>query len=209
MSRQEQATGEETARWHDFGAWLAQTCVDLGYTQAHVACQADISTQSLVSLEHGGFRCYADGPWILPNPRDDTLVSLARLYGVKAEEMFKRVGRYADRPQTKTSLHRRGRASSRQPARGDRIAELEAKFEGIELARGGCQRTSRVAAELAGGYGERLVCFSVLRAGRRAAARRSPHPARRHPGRPHRAAPPPAQSRCVPGPSARRCSPNR
>jgi hypothetical protein len=43
--------------------------------------------------------------------------------------MFKRVGRYADRPQTKTSLRRRGRASSRQPARGDRIAELEAKFE--------------------------------------------------------------------------------
>src|SRR6266545_1645257 len=129
MSRQEQATGEETARWHDFGAWLAQTRVDLGYTQAHVACQADISTQSLVSLEHGGFRRYADGPWILPNPRDDTLVSLVRLYGVKAEEMFKRVGRYADRPQTKTSLRRRGRASSRQPARGDRIAELETRFE--------------------------------------------------------------------------------
>jgi transcriptional regulator with XRE-family HTH domain len=129
MSRQEQVTGAETARWHDFGAWLAQTRVDLGYTQAHVASQADISTQSLVSLEHGGFRRYADGPWILPNPRDDTLVSLARLYGVKAEEMFKRVGRYADRPQTKTTLHRRGRVSSRQPARGDRIAELEARFE--------------------------------------------------------------------------------
>jgi hypothetical protein len=30
MSRQEQATGEETARWHDFGAWLAQKRVDLG-----------------------------------------------------------------------------------------------------------------------------------------------------------------------------------
>jgi DNA-binding XRE family transcriptional regulator len=118
ISSQERATGEETARWHDFGAWLAQKRVDLGYTQAHVASQADISTQSLVSLEHGGFRRYADGPWILPNPRDDTLVSLARLYGVKAEEMFKHVGRYNDRPQTKTSLRRRGRASSRHEATG-------------------------------------------------------------------------------------------
>src|SRR6266700_3577198 len=90
MSSQERATGEETARWHDFGAWL----------------------------EHGGFRRYADGPWILPNPRDDTLVSLARLYGVKAEEMFKHVGRYNDRPQTKTSLRRRGRASRRHEATG-------------------------------------------------------------------------------------------
>jgi transcriptional regulator with XRE-family HTH domain len=125
MSEVEQVPAEETARWRDFGVWLARTRVDLEYTQAYVANRAGISTQNLVSLEHGGFRRRAGGPWNLPNPADDTLKALARIYRVDAAEMFKRVGRYDDRPQTKSGLRHRGRASSRQAERSSRLDELE------------------------------------------------------------------------------------
>src|SRR6266516_6866714 len=68
MSEQEQTPAEEMLRWHDFGAWLTQRRLELGYTQVHVAGRAGISVQNLVSLEHGGFRRHVGGPWILPNP---------------------------------------------------------------------------------------------------------------------------------------------
>jgi transcriptional regulator with XRE-family HTH domain len=121
MSEQAQDRAE-AKRWEDFGNWLAQLRRDNGYTQQAVAAKTSVSTQNLVSLEHGGYRRYADGPWILPNPRDDTLKALAKLYGVDAEELFKRVGRYNDRPQTRSSLRR---VSRRRVERSDRLAELE------------------------------------------------------------------------------------
>src|SRR6266700_1393492 len=62
MSEQEQTPAEEMLRWHDFGAWLTQRRLELGYTQVHVAGRAGISVQNLVSLEHGGFRRHADRP---------------------------------------------------------------------------------------------------------------------------------------------------
>jgi transcriptional regulator with XRE-family HTH domain len=126
MSEQEQTPAEETLRWHNFGEWLTQTRLELGYTQAYVAGKAGISAQSLVSLEHGGFRRHAGGPWSLPNPRDDIVKALARIYRVSVEEMFQRVGRYDDRPQTKSGLLRRASGASRT-SRADRIGELEAR----------------------------------------------------------------------------------
>jgi transcriptional regulator with XRE-family HTH domain len=130
MSEQEQTPAEDTHRWHDFGEWLKQRRLELGHTQAHVAGRAGISVQNLVSLEHGGFRRHSGGPWVLPNPQDDTMRALARIYRVSAEELFGRVGRYADRPQTKSGLWRR--ASSDRAKRSDRLAELEARLEAME-----------------------------------------------------------------------------
>jgi len=53
-----------------------------------------------------------------PNPQDDTLRALARIYRVSAEELFGRVGRYADRPQTKSGLRRRASSTGRSAATG-------------------------------------------------------------------------------------------
>jgi len=123
MSEQEQTPGEELLRWHNFGEWLTKRRLELGFTQVYVAGRAGISTQNLVSLEHGGFRRRTDGPWILPNPKDDTLRALARIYRVSPEEMFERVGRHGDRPQTKSAVRRR--AGLDRPTRRDRVAEVE------------------------------------------------------------------------------------
>jgi transcriptional regulator with XRE-family HTH domain len=128
MGEQEQDRAE-AARWTDFGQWLAQLRRDRGLTQQAVARKTSVSVQNLVVLEHGGHRRYADGPWVLPNPRDDTLEALARMYEVDAGDMFQRVGRYDDRPQTRSSM--RG-VSRRRVERSDRLAELEARIEALE-----------------------------------------------------------------------------
>jgi len=120
----EQGTeAEELLRWSNFGERLKHKRLELGYTQVYVAGRAGVSVQNLVSLEHGGFRRRSDGPWILPNPQDDTLKALARIYRVSAEELFERVGRYPDRPQTKSAVRRR--AGLDRPKRRDRVAEVE------------------------------------------------------------------------------------
>jgi transcriptional regulator with XRE-family HTH domain len=121
MSEQAQDRAE-VKHWEDFGKWLVQLRRDHGLTQQAVADKTSVSTQNLVSLEHGGYKRYADGPWILPNPRDDTLEALAKLYDVDAAEMFSRVGHYNDRPQTRSSLRR---VSRRRVERSDRLAEVE------------------------------------------------------------------------------------
>ena len=140
MSEQEQPPAEEMLRWHDFGTWLKQRRLELGYTQAHVSGRAGISVQNLVSLEHGGFRRQAGGPWILPNPQDDTLKALARIYRVSAEELFGRVHRYANRPQTRSG--RRRQASGSRAKRSDRIAALEAEVREMR------ERADRLEARL-------------------------------------------------------------
>src|SRR6266545_6508375 len=94
-------------------------------TQTDIAAEAKLSIQALASLERGGFRRYDDGPWLVPNPKDETLIRLARALGVDPEEMFKRVGRYDDRPQTTGSRRRQDR-------KADRITELEAKNAELE-----------------------------------------------------------------------------
>jgi transcriptional regulator with XRE-family HTH domain len=118
----------ERHNWTDFGRWLQAARVERGYTQAFVARQAGIGAQTLVSLEHGGFRREADGPWITPNPKDETLVALARVLGVDAEEMFAVVGRYDERQRTQASLRR---ASGKRSGR-DRMDELERRVAELE-----------------------------------------------------------------------------
>src|SRR5574341_916723 len=141
---------EELLRWRNFGEWLVRRRADLGYTQVYVVGRAGISVQNLVSLEHGGLRRRSDGPWILPNPQDDTLKALARIYRVSAEELFERVGRYADRPQTKRAVRRR--AGLDRPKRRDRIAELERQNAALEERLRALEE--RVAKYEAGGEGK-------------------------------------------------------
>jgi transcriptional regulator with XRE-family HTH domain len=118
----------ERNNWTDFGRWLQAARVKRGYTQAFVARQAGIGAQTLVALEHGGFRREANGPWITPNPKDETLVALARVLGLDAEEMFAVVGRYDERQRTQASLRR---PSGKQATR-ERIEELERRVAEVE-----------------------------------------------------------------------------
>ncbi len=119
---------EELLRWTDFGRWLEAARVERGMTRTRLAGEARIGVQTLVALENGGYRRTTDGPWITPNPRDETLVSLARILGVDAREMFERVGRYDQRPRTRESLRR---ASGRQAGR-ERIEDLERRVAELE-----------------------------------------------------------------------------
>ena len=125
MSSQEQLDDLERQRWKQFGTWLRDLRVDQARTQTNVAAAAGMGIQSLASLERGGFRRNDDGPWLVPNPKDETLISLARALGVDPEEIFRRVGRYEDRPATKGSRRRLDR-------RGDRLAELEERIQTLE-----------------------------------------------------------------------------
>jgi len=142
MSRQE-PTDVEQARWRQFGAWLRD--LRQGRTQTDVGAEAKLGIQALASLERGGFRRYDDGPWLLPNPKDETLIRLARALGVDPEEMFKRVGRYDDRPQTTGSRRRQDR-------KADRITELEAKNAELEAKNAELERRLNALEERVAGY---------------------------------------------------------
>jgi transcriptional regulator with XRE-family HTH domain len=119
---------KELLRWTDFGRWLEAKRLERGLTRTRVAAESHMGVQTLVALEHGGYRRTADGPWITPNPRDETLISLARVLGLDAREMFAVVGRYDERSRTVASLRR---ASGRQASR-ERLEELERRVAEVE-----------------------------------------------------------------------------
>jgi len=156
MNDQEPASDLERRRWEEFGAWLREVRVsDRGETRARIAELADMSLQTLAALEAGGFRRTGQGAWIIPNPKDETLDTLARALKVDPAEMFRRVGRYEDRPQTKRSLRRRNlRGVSSQ---GERLAALEQENAGLraqqrsleEILADTNERLERVERELA------------------------------------------------------------
>jgi transcriptional regulator with XRE-family HTH domain len=125
----EQQQDQELSRWQQFGAWIEELRAKRGLKQSEAAAQAGMSAEALKVLEHGGFRRHTDGPWILPNPKDSVLYGVARTYGVDAEELFERVGHYADRPQTKRSGRRQPRSTA---ASQDRLDELEARIRALE-----------------------------------------------------------------------------
>jgi transcriptional regulator with XRE-family HTH domain len=126
--KQDQQQDQEYSRWTQFGAWLEELRERRGLTRKAAAAQAGMAYQQLSILEHGGWRRYADSPWLLPNPKDKALRDLAAVLVVDAEEMFARVGRYEDRPQTKAS----GRRQANITARRDKIAELEERVRALE-----------------------------------------------------------------------------
>jgi transcriptional regulator with XRE-family HTH domain len=102
---------DEDQRWRDFGLYLEGLRTERGLTRTQVAEQTGMSRVGLVSLEQGGRR--DRGKWVIPNPKDEQLAKLARLYGVPVEKFYEQVGRFATRPRTKAS--RRGIAF--QPGR--------------------------------------------------------------------------------------------
>jgi transcriptional regulator with XRE-family HTH domain len=112
----------ERRRWEQFGAWLKASRLDRGLTVTEVAKRAGVGLQTLAALEAGGFRRTSPGPWLTPNPKDETLIAVARALELDPEELFRRVGRYDDRPATRRSLRR---ASGRQDQDRTRINELE------------------------------------------------------------------------------------
>lgn len=115
----------ELQRWKQFGEWIKGLRLAQGRTQTNVAAAGKMALQSLATLERGGGRRNDDGPWLAPNPKDETLIGLARALGVDPEELFRRVGRYEDRPATKGSRRREDR-------RGSRLAELEERLQALE-----------------------------------------------------------------------------
>ncbi len=119
---------QEISRWQQFGAWITGLRHQRNLKQAEVAAQADMSAEMYKVLERGGMRRVTDGPWEVPNPKDNVLYNLAPVLGVKAEELFERVGHYEDRPKTQRSGRRRPRGGVRQ----DKIAELEARIAALE-----------------------------------------------------------------------------
>jgi transcriptional regulator with XRE-family HTH domain len=140
---------EELRRWTDFGRWLEAARVEQGMTRTQLAAAVHMSVQTLVALEHGGFRRTTDGPWVTPNPKDETLVSLARALGIDPGEMFQRVGRYDDRARTRESLRR---ASGKLAGR-ERIEDLERRVADLEeIAR---QLTEGAEGSLPGASGAR------------------------------------------------------
>jgi transcriptional regulator with XRE-family HTH domain len=132
MSDQEQPGDLERARWKQFGTWLRELRLAKGVRQIDIAAAAKVGIQSLTALERGGFRRYDDGPWLVPNPKDETLIALARALGVEVEEMYRRVGRYEDRPATKGSRRRTDRSSSRLATLERQNAELERRLRVLE-----------------------------------------------------------------------------
>jgi transcriptional regulator with XRE-family HTH domain len=134
----------ERQRWKQFGAWLRRLRADKGYSQTGIAAEAHVGLQTLVSLERGGYRRNDDGPWLVPNPKDETLIRLARALGMDPEEIFGRVGRYEDRPQTKGSRRREDRRSSRLEELEAQNAELMERVRALEARQ---QRTEALLRE--------------------------------------------------------------
>jgi transcriptional regulator with XRE-family HTH domain len=130
MESSEQQQDQEHSRWTQFGAWLEKIREDRGggLTRKAAAAQAGMSYQQLNILEHGGWRRDADGPWLLPNPKDKVLRDLARVLGVPVEQMYEQVGHYEDRPQTQRS----GRRQANITKRRNRLEELEERIQVLE-----------------------------------------------------------------------------
>jgi transcriptional regulator with XRE-family HTH domain len=120
---------QELIRWQRFGQKLERLRIDRGYSQTYVAQQTKLGFGTIAHLEQGGHRQDAGGPWSTPNPKDETLTTLARFYGADVGEWFAEVGRYDERPRTKGSLRR----ASGRTAERDRIAELEDRVADLEV----------------------------------------------------------------------------
>src|SRR6266487_5218312 len=111
---------------------------------ASLAAVASLATQTLKPSGWGAYSIRSStrlaGARRLPSPhrravdpaepQDDTIRALAWICLGSAEGLFGRVGRNADRPQTKSGLRRQ--ASSDRTKRSDRLAELEARLEAME-----------------------------------------------------------------------------
>jgi transcriptional regulator with XRE-family HTH domain len=86
--------------WKQFGQELFALRNRQGLAVRQLADKAGVSPQTVIDLEHG-WRRRPDGQRVLPNPRDDVLGRLAGALAVPPERLFAKVGRHAERPQTR------------------------------------------------------------------------------------------------------------
>ncbi len=119
---------QDHQRWRTFGQEVERLRLERGYTATQLAKHAGVSYQSVVTLEQGGFRQREGGPWMLPNPQDRILASIASTLGVNVEDWFGLVGRYDQRPRTRRSLRR----ASGKTAAADELDELRERVEAVE-----------------------------------------------------------------------------
>ena len=119
---------QDHQRWRTFGQEVERLRLERGYTATQLAKHAGVSYQSVVTLEQGGFRQREGGPWMLPNPQDRILASIASTLGVNVEDWFGLVGRYDQRPRTRRSLRR----ASGKTAAADELDELRERVLAVE-----------------------------------------------------------------------------
>jgi transcriptional regulator with XRE-family HTH domain len=112
----------DKAEWQAFGEWVETLRKRGGFQVRELAERAQVSTQWLQELRHGGRDVY--GTWRLPNPKDEALARLARALDVPVEEMFARAGR--DVAPTD------GEAESRQTASGGNDASAARRIQELE-----------------------------------------------------------------------------
>jgi transcriptional regulator with XRE-family HTH domain len=91
LMTQERALDE--AAWKAFGAWVEDLRVRTGLQVGEVAERAGVSRVWLQEIRNGGRG--VPGGWRLPNPKNESLVRLARVLNVPPETMLTRAGRGA------------------------------------------------------------------------------------------------------------------
>ena len=107
----------DEAAWKAFGEWVEQLRVRSGLQVGEVAERADVSRVWLQEIRNGGRG--VPGGWRLPNPKNESLVRLARVLNVHPESMLARAGRG-----TATGTAEAG-AQVEDAGAAERIRELE------------------------------------------------------------------------------------
>jgi transcriptional regulator with XRE-family HTH domain len=110
-------SGVDEAAWKAFGEWVEQLRVRSGLQVGEVAERADVSRVWLQEIRNGGRGI--PGGWRLPNPKNESLVRLARVLNVSPEAMLARAGRA-----TATGTAEAGARADDADA-AERIRELE------------------------------------------------------------------------------------
>jgi transcriptional regulator with XRE-family HTH domain len=83
----------DEAAWKAFGEWVEDLRVRSGLQVGEVAERAGVSRPWLQEIRNGGRG--VPGGWRLPNPKNESLVRLARVLNVPPETMLTRAGRGA------------------------------------------------------------------------------------------------------------------
>jgi transcriptional regulator with XRE-family HTH domain len=83
----------DEAAWKAFGEWIEDLRVRSGLQVGEVAERAGVSRPWLQEIRNGGRG--VPGGWRLPNPKNESLVRLARVLNVPPETMLARAGRGA------------------------------------------------------------------------------------------------------------------
>ena len=107
----------DEAAWKAFGEWVEDLRVRSGLQVGEVAERAGVSRPWLQEIRNGGRG--VPGGWRLPNPKNESLVRLARVLNVPPETLLARAGRGT----TPTTTEAAGQVDDAGAA--ERIRQLE------------------------------------------------------------------------------------